>query len=155
MSHAGLFRKLIGKWEGTCKTWFEPDTLADESPIAGEIAGVFDGRFLRHTYAGMMQGKPRHGEDLIAFNTITQSYQSSWIDSFHTNNSILFSQGAATANGFSVTAHYDIAAGEPQWTWRTEYDLRSDDLLVVTAYNTVPGEPEAKAVETVYRRIKE
>jgi hypothetical protein len=63
-----LFEKMIGKWEGNCRTWFEPDKLADESKIKGEISEVFGGRFLRHTYEGSIQGKQRKGEELIAFN---------------------------------------------------------------------------------------
>ena len=40
----------------------EPGKLADESKVSGEIAGVLDGRFLRHTYEGTIQGKRRRGE---------------------------------------------------------------------------------------------
>ncbi len=34
---------LVGKWEGTSRTWFEPGELADESPIRGTIRTVLDG----------------------------------------------------------------------------------------------------------------
>ena len=32
MSEKVLFEKLTGEWEGTCRTWFEPNKLADEKP---------------------------------------------------------------------------------------------------------------------------
>ena len=66
-----LFKKLIGKWEGSCRTWFEPDRLADESNVLGDITEVLEGRFLRHTYHGMLKGKPRRGEEMIAYKDLT------------------------------------------------------------------------------------
>ncbi len=71
MSHEVLFEKLAGRWQGTCRTWFEPGKLADESKVTGEITKVLEGRFLRHTYESTIQGKPRRGEEMIAFNSIT------------------------------------------------------------------------------------
>ena len=62
---------LIGSWEGSCKTWFRPGKLADESKIKGEFSKVMDGKFVRHTYKSTLQGKPRHGEELITFNSVT------------------------------------------------------------------------------------
>ena len=35
-AHAQLAR-LIGEWEGTTKVWFEPDKVADESPVSGSM----------------------------------------------------------------------------------------------------------------------
>ena len=49
-----------------------------------------------------MQGKPRHGEELIAFNSIAKRFQISWVDDFHMNYAIMFSEGDATARGFAV-----------------------------------------------------
>ena len=31
--------KLVGEWEGTSRTWFEKDVLADESPVSGKNPG--------------------------------------------------------------------------------------------------------------------
>jgi len=37
-----LFDAMIGRWEGTCRTWFEPGKLSDESTVTGEITPVFE-----------------------------------------------------------------------------------------------------------------
>jgi len=114
-----LLKKLIGKWQGNCRTWFETDKLADESKVVGEFIGLFDGRFVRHTYESTIQNKPRHGEELIAFNSITNIFQTSWVDDFHMNYAIMFSQGTSTEHGFNVRGEYDVGkdhrngAGEP------------------------------------------
>jgi hypothetical protein len=148
-----LLKSLVGTWEGTCRTWFQPGKLADESKIKGKIEPVLGGLFLRHSYESTILGKPRSGEETIAFDTAARKFQVSWFDSFHMNYAIMFSEGEQTEKGFSVAGQYSVPDGKP-WGWKTVFQMTDNDHLTITAYNITPDGQEAKAVETVYKRIK-
>lgn len=148
--HASL-AKFAGEWTGTTKTWFEPDVVADESPMTGTIKVILGGRFLMHEYSGSLQGKVFDGVAIFGFDIATNKFQMAWVDSFHMSTGIMFSEGDG-ADKFSAFGTYFTGPDTPRWGWRTELEQVDDDNIVITAYNVEPDSDDQIATETRYTR---
>jgi len=95
-----LINSLIGEWEGTTKTWFEADKLADESPMRGTIKSVLEDRFVMHQYRGSLEGKPFEGIAIYGYSFDWEKFQCAWVDSFHMGTSIMLAEGNNIDRGF-------------------------------------------------------
>lgn len=146
--------KLEGEWKGITKTWFEPNQLADESPMHATIKPVLDGRFMLYQYEGSISGKTFEGIAIVGFSISDDKFQMAWVDSFHMSTGIMFSEGKKANMLFSAVGNYGATGGSGPWGWRTEMDLRDTDTLIISAYNITPAGDEAMATQTVFTRIQ-
>lgn len=152
-AHQQLAR-LAGEWEGIAKTWFGPDVLADESPVSGSMTLILGGRFIHHQYKGRFGDKALEGMAIIGYHAALGKFQCAWVDSFHNDTAIMFSEGEKGTTDLNMLGSYVyLAPGiEQSWGWRTEIDIVSDNEIVFTAFNISPEGDAVKATETVYRR---
>ncbi|MDN3588689.1 DUF1579 domain-containing protein [Pedobacter aquatilis] len=149
-----VLENLIGEWRGSTKTWFEKDILADESATTGKISSLLENRFISYDYQSSLNGKPLTGKMIIGFDIPYQKFTFSWIDSFHMGTQIMQATGEATEKGFSILGSWgNPEYGDQLFGWRTELEIVGEDEIVITAYNIMPGEDEAKATETILKRI--
>jgi Protein of unknown function (DUF1579) len=150
--------RLEGEWEGTTKVWFEPGKAEpdDESFVRGNMRLILDGRFIMHGYKGSMQGKPLEGLAIYGYHLGLGKIQAAWIDSFHNGSAIMFSEGKRGDGSLDMLGSYAYVTPEAEqhWGWRTEIDIVNDDEVKIIAYNISPGGEEAKATETLYKRVK-
>ncbi|UKT65195.1 DUF1579 domain-containing protein [Pedobacter mucosus] len=147
-------KSLVGKWKGTSKTWFEKDILADDSSSEADISSILDGRFISYDYTSSLNGKPLSGKMIIGFDIPYQKFTFSWIDSFHMGTQIMQATGNATEKGFSILGSWgNPEYGDQLFGWRTELEIISENEIIFSAYNIMPGEEETKAIETIYKRI--
>ena len=152
--HRALAR-FVGRWQGMTRVWFEPGEPVDQAPIRGTIRAVLDGRFLMHEYETRFMGQLQEGIAIFGWHIDRGRHEMAWVDSGHTGTQLMYCEGAAGGEAFSVLGHYGGHDGSEPWGWRTAIEADGDDRLVITAWNIQPGEAEVKAIETVYERVRD
>jgi hypothetical protein len=149
-----FFCQLLGEWEGSTRTWFQPNQEPDVNQWRGVFTSLLDGRFVMHEYTGSLGEDSLHGYCIFGFNTMRSQYEVAWIDQFHMDTGMMFSSGKKTEHGFSVLGSYAIGGNQPDWSWRT--DIRFvDDQLTISAYNITPDGQEHLGIETNYHRVNQ
>lgn len=142
---------LVGRWQGTIKTWFEPQKPTDESTITGTMRPVLDGRFIVHEYETAFGGKPVSGMAIYGYHIDRQRYESVWIDSFGMGTGIMFSESDRNPGRLALLGSY--GQGISRYGWRTEIVLDDPDHLTLTSYNIAPRGLLSKANEVQYVRV--
>jgi Protein of unknown function (DUF1579) len=154
-AHAQLSR-LAGNWEGIAYVWFEPGEPVDQSPVSGKMRPILDGRYIMHEYQSSFGGKPLEGVAIIGYHLETGKYQIAWVDSFHLSTAMMFSESSRHARHLNVLGSYEYVTPEvdQKWGWRTEIEIVNEDEIMLTSYNVTPDGEEAKATQTIYKRVK-
>ena len=149
-----FLKRLVGRWTGTAKTWFEPGTPVVTAPIDGVIKPLLKAQSVGHTYQTRANGQAIHGLAIIGKDLASSRVCVSWVDTFHTGADVMLfhRDEVELKGGFSVSGRYSVALGEPSWGWRTTYQLKGEATLHIVHYNITPDGYESRAIEIAYKR---
>ena len=142
---------LVGSWQGTSRTRFEPDAPIKEARTSATIRAVADGYFFLHEYESSLDGETFSGVVLYGFDQKRGKVTATWGDSYHTGPAMMISEGDADPDAIvKVQGFYDFKG--QTWGWRTVVRLDGDEL-VCEAFNIPPGGEPYLAIETRLRRV--
>lgn len=136
---------LVGRWNGTWRTWVEPEVLHDASSISLEVTPILGGRDLRLAYTASIAGDAVEGAALIGSPQGGGAVMA-WTDTWHTSGLLLVLIGERLPVGVAVAT--DFTAEGQTWTWSMEI-TREGDALALRCWNQGPGVPRYLGVEGV------
>jgi flagellar biosynthesis GTPase FlhF len=83
-SHAWMQENMVGEWDAKTSWTMDPKgPMTNESAKARGVS-MFNGRFVRWDYSGMMMGKQYSGMGFFGYNNATKQFEQLWVDSAST-----------------------------------------------------------------------
>jgi hypothetical protein len=139
---SSVFNAFAGPWSGTNRLWFTPGDPPADSPCPSTARLILNGKGVVHEYEWSLEGEVHSGIAIIGHGD--SGYQVAWMDTFHTNASVMFLEGEAGQAQVDVKGSYK--ADGKTWGWRIKYSRRESGL-VVEMWNISPDGVEERAVE--------
>jgi hypothetical protein len=152
MSLPQQLASLSGQWTGSNRLLLTPDTPAAESPTTLTAALTARGKFLTLHYTWAYEGEPQEGLLILGEDAASGVVNSSWVDSFHTADSIMQFRGALNADGATVKGSYSMG-DTPPWGWQIAIQPKPDDAFAIIMHNISPEGEHYLAVEASYKRV--
>lgn len=149
-------RKLdgrVGKWTGNIKMWWSPDAPVDTSTCTMESKWILDGHYLLESVVGDFGGQTFHGQSIVGYDNVANTYFSTWIDNMST--SIMVQQGKldTATKSMAYTGEYSCPMAGKRVTGRTVERWIDADTYVMEMYGPYhkTGQ-EYKSMEITYTR---
>ena len=139
------FLALVGTWQGTVRTWLDPNGDPLVNDISGIIRAAPGNASVIHDYTSAVGENISNGSMIIGRDIATNRDALTWVDSFHTGGGLM--QFASADGSF----HGSYAAGTEMWRWRITFALSGDELRI-DHVNVTPDSKEARAIEVRYQR---
>ena len=149
--HIEMAKNMTGDWNTESSFWMDPKAPPQTSKGHANFNPIMGARFIKQTYEGEMAGEKFKGEGLFGYNTVSNEYESTWIDS--TATGIMLSTGKKDAKGDIVfRGQYDDPMSGKKKTAKSVIHFDSRDKMTYTMYDEGTGGAEVKSLEVVYTR---
>jgi hypothetical protein len=154
MSIPESISRLVGRWSGSNRLWLAPGEPVRESGTTLDVALTGLGQFATFQYTWAWEGKTQEGLLLVGGDPTSGAAQAAWVDSFHTQGTIMTFRGKVMeGGGMQVEGSYPAPPG-PDWGWRIEIlPQEAAEKFRLVMYNIPPGSEPLLAVEAQYTRL--
>lgn len=143
---------LAGSWQGTVRTWSEPQGSAERSTFLLERQWILGNRYLHEKYEIASGNDPFLGFGLIGYNVAEGVYEIIWLDNKSTTH--YFESGYFDLTTKILTTRgteRDPATGFLHFR-RSEMSLAEPDRHTLTGYSTDESGKLFKNIEVVFIR---
>ncbi len=150
--HHNHLKALTGNWSAASKWRQEPSAPWEESRADAKIETIYDGRFIKMTYRGDMQGQPWEGTWIVGYDNGEQKYNSVWFAS--TATGLYYSKGACDQSGkvFTLEGDYtDCMTRKPVHS-KTVTRVVGNDKFTFEMFSPGPDGQVFKGMEITYTR---
>lgn len=156
MATPKFIEKAVGSWKGVSKLnlpWLPEDKQVSTSGSKLHIDLDEKKKFATITYTWKYEDKAEEGSMLICGSEKAKELSMGWVDSWHQNGGVMPLKSSEFSHEMvKVLGSYPTGDGSPDWGWRIELSMPSDDTFLFKMINMPHGEEEAWAVEATYKR---
>ncbi len=149
-----LLKKYVGDWDVDIKAWPKPEAEPMTSKGSAQTQLLFEGRFVKMQFEGMMEGKTFRGFEVIGYDLYQNKYVTFWIDDMST--SFVWTSGVLDASGKILTetgAWPDpMTEGKQMQKVKNVTTFLEDGKLKYEMFMVMPDGKEVKWMELLYTR---
>lgn len=149
-----VLKRYVGDWDVEISTWQAPGAPAQMGKGTIKSQLIFDGRYVRSDFEGMMGGMAFQGFEVIGYDLYKKMYTTFWIDnmssSFMTTAGTLDMAGnVLTEKGTSPDPMTD---GKTMQKFRNVTTFMGDGKYKFEMFMVMPDGKETKGMELVCTR---
>lgn len=143
---------MEGMWTATATQWRSEGAEPMEFQGMLNSQWVLDGRFLRNEFKSQKEGTAFQGLSYIGFNSATDEYEGTWMDT--TSTQLAHSTGHYSKETNTLTMHGEFTDQQTKRKveTRTEARMESPDRWTWEMYNKPEGGDEFKSLQVVFTK---
>jgi hypothetical protein len=149
-----LLKKYAGDWDVEVKAWSKPgaEPMMSKGSMKNQL--LFEGRFLKSEFEGMMGGQKFMGLEVIGYDLFQNKYFTVWIDSWST--AYVTTRGVLDASGKVLTETGDwpdpMTGGKQMQKVKNVTTFMEDGKYKFEMFMVMPDGKEVKSMELLATR---
>ncbi len=149
-----FLKKYAGDWDVDASAWSQPGGPVQKSKGTMKNTLIFDGRYVKCDFEGMMGGMSFKGLEVIGYDLFKKMYTTFWIDSMSTG--FMTTTGTLNAAGNVLTetgmSPDPMTDGKTMQKFKNVTTFTGDGKYKFEMFMVMPDGKEAKGMELVCTR---